>query len=233
VVEYGVTTGLLGLLLLGAWLYFAGLQARGRFAWVAGALLVFHLLQPQNAVVTPLALFALGAAAPRRSEPPAKGILGRRALSSIAGVTALCLFASFLGGQERLQRAYLNFDFAAADLSYLLLKPWPEVADRRGIVEASPLDAGRSPDWDRVRFYYRAATRRDPQDPRPWLRLGSFELGRRRPRAAAVAYRRVLAIEPWSLAGSRGMLRVALAEDKPEDARRWSNRIERITRSGP
>jgi O-antigen ligase len=223
VVEYAVTTGVLGIAFLAAWLWLAGRRATGPFGWAAGALLFIHLFQPQNALVTPLALLCLGAAAPRWESPrsfrwPALG-------AAIAAVVAVV----FLFGQLQLRKAYLTFDQAAAHQAHRILFAWPEVADRSGVVAASALDRGDTPDWGEVRRYYREATDRDPQDPRPWLRLGDFELGRGEPLRAEQAYRRAVAIEPWSHRAAARLAEIERRRGNAERANYWRKRAEAVT----
>src|SRR6266851_8953555 len=64
-VEYAVTTGLIGVLLLLGWLLFAVESASGPLIWFALAGLACHMVEPQYAGTTPLVFLALGAATSR------------------------------------------------------------------------------------------------------------------------------------------------------------------------
>jgi len=91
-VEYAVTTGVLGVVCLVAWLVAAVRHRGGGLLWCALAMLTVELVEPVNVVLTPLVFLAVGAAAahrparPPRAEPPrvepVRGgpTLGRRAL---------------------------------------------------------------------------------------------------------------------------------------------------------
>ncbi len=73
-VEYGTTTGALGLSALVIWLVAAIRPARGWLLVGALGVLVIHLLEPQSVVTTPLAFLALGASAPVVTPRPQRGI---------------------------------------------------------------------------------------------------------------------------------------------------------------
>lgn len=230
-VEYAVTTGALGVLALAVWLFLSALPARGPFAAAAFALGVVHLIQPQNAALTPLAMLCLGAAAP--IGPPRTGARRKasRVLAIGGGVAAVALAAAFLMGQYAMRQAYLDFDDAAADRAYDLLPIWPEVADRRATVAAGDLAYGVDPNWDQARHYFQEATRRDPGDPRVWVKLGHFEQARGRLHAATDAYASALEVDPTSMSALESMWLIARHLGDEEMASHWRARIERITGS--
>lgn len=240
-VEFATTTGILGLAALLAWLGVAGRGAGGPLGLAAGMLLLMHLLQPLSAVVTPLAMLALGASTARRAVPGSHRLqssAGRRRLptitlvsrvAQIAGVMIGILGAAvFLRGQLALRHAYLTFDPRASALADRYLQAWPEAAEQRAVVAASAVDRNLEPDWDVVRRHLREATRRDPADPRVWARLGDFEQSRRNVEAAKAAYTRAQKVEPWSLRATKGLAEVAAFEGDEVSERYWLRRLELI-----
>lgn len=224
VVEYLTTTGVLGALALLAWLFLAARTAGGPFGAAALALLFVHLLQPQNALVTPLSSLALGASTRR----PASQTPVPWWPVAVGGTLGLSAASVFLAGQLSLREAYLDFDVPAADRAFAVL-PWPEVAERRAVVAASSLSEGRQPDWEVVRSYFREATRRDPADPRPWVRLGDFESARGDLAAAKAAYLRAQAIDPWSYYATVRLMRIATAARDTAASAYWTRRYEQLT----
>ncbi|HUR48444.1 MAG TPA: O-antigen ligase family protein [Acidimicrobiales bacterium] len=229
VVEYTVTTGLLGVLALATWLLLAARKASGPLALVAFALGAVHLIQPQNAAVTPLALLCLGAAGARaRVIPPALGRISNwGAAVGLAAATALA--GAFIVGQLALRQAYLDFGVAQADRAYRFLPIWPEVAERRAIVAAGDLTFGATPNWAAARPFYREATRRDPRDPRVWINLGDFEQARQQADAAERAYEQALQIEPNSLKAFHGLWAVAHFRGDAKMTAYWKAKVESIT----
>lgn len=74
VIEYAVTTGLLGAILLVAWLALSLGTKRGPLVGFAIVLLASGLIEPLDPVVTPLMMLALGAAALRPIRSPAAAV---------------------------------------------------------------------------------------------------------------------------------------------------------------
>jgi len=228
-VEYAVTTGILGVGLLAVWLGLAARRASGPLGLAALALGLVHLIQPQNAAVTPLAMLCLGAAGPVAIIPPAVAVRASRALTVVTTSAAASLAVIFLVGQFSLRQAYLDFDVAHADRAYRFLPFWPDVAERRATVAAGDLAFGATPNWEEARRYYREATRRDPADPRTWLNLGDFEQARRNPGAAETAYETALTVEPNSLRAFSGLWAIAHLRGDEEMRAHWRERVEMIT----
>src|SRR5205807_4236135 len=127
VVEYLVTTGVVGGLLFVAWagfaLHAAGWQtALGGFAVLV---LAVHLVEPQNAGLTPLAFLALGAAGAVERGVVARGV---SAVHVLAVPLALALAAVMLVGSWDFRQAALRRDLAASRFARDWLPPWPETA---------------------------------------------------------------------------------------------------------
>jgi hypothetical protein len=237
VVEYAVTTGLIGLVLLLTWLAFSSVSARGPFALAAllGGLL--HLIHPQNVATTPLVLLCLGAA----SLPKGNGAsdqheeksvhplpVGVRVLAVGSICVSLATAGAFLVGQVQLRSGYLDFDSEKGAAAFRLLPPWPEVAAKQAILAVGDLSAGESPNWPKARHYFRQAVRRDPQDPRPWVTLGDFEQARNRARAARAAYQEALRLDPWSKRALTGMIAASERSGLRQEASTWRGRLREL-----
>ncbi len=84
IVEYSVSTGIVGITLLGAWVFLSARRGRGPLLGFCVVALLIGLLEPQDVGVTPLIALALGGAMARapnprlRDAPPA---IGRIALA--------------------------------------------------------------------------------------------------------------------------------------------------------
>ena len=196
VVEYAVTTGAVGLLLLAAWLVTAARISSGPLAGFAAVAGLFMLAEPQSVSLTPLALLALGASY-RNAPALAPAGTGWRAAavgSAAAGVAAgsLLVAGSYLLHEASLDTSPERYEQGAA-----LLPPWSEVS-RLGVrIEAFH---GLHSDEHRreALALARQGTRRDPADPSAWSSLAVIELQWGSQEAAAVAVDRALERNPWS-----------------------------------
>lgn len=210
IVEYAVTTGALGLLLLVAWLVLAARTSRGPLAGFAATIGLFMLVEPQTVGLVPLAMLALGAA--NRDRPVVGVLSGSRAhrLAILAGsVPFVAAALVLLVGQVFMYHASLDTSVASFNKAHSLLPPWPEVSYVGSRTEAfyglhSERHATRS------LALAREATRRDPADTRMWSYLGFIELKWGTKTGAATAFDRALERNPWAADGLRG--RVVLAE---------------------
>ncbi|HMD46718.1 MAG TPA: O-antigen ligase family protein [Acidimicrobiales bacterium] len=143
--QYATTTGLLGLAALVVWLVFAFGHRRGRLVGFALILLVSELVEPVNAVITPLAFMALGAAAlSMRDGAPPPGTRAPRwagwtavVCAALAAVPAVALVV----GDAALNRSAAQFSVAqdqdalvSAGTANTLLSPWPEPATRLSLI---------------------------------------------------------------------------------------------------
>lgn len=224
VVEYAVTTGLLGLATLAVFLALAWRQARGPLAWFAAGILAVGLVQPLFVGTTPLAFLALGAArpplgaSPRFSRPAALPVLA-------AGVLAVVL----LTGDIKVDSARLDGDPAGVLRAERTLPPWPETASVAGklfIVETRV--AQRDADFLKALRWHHEAVRRDPEDPR-WLNdLGALELAGGDPTAARRTFLRALAQAPHSRGALVGLARSANAQGDDRQARTWLARADLV-----
>ena len=195
VVEYAVTTGFLGLGLLGAWLVASGWRARGPLAGFAAAMAAFLLVEPQSVGITPLALLALGASmrGPPASPVPAKpwGVLAMVGLA--AGLAAGAVLVT---GEALLRRGQLDTSVRDFERGAALLPAWADVSRLGGRIQA--FDAIRSPALQRKAIgFARQATRREPEDPLAWTYLGQLELVWGSESEAGAALRRARERNPW------------------------------------
>ena len=212
VVEYATTTGLVGLFLFLAWMWFAVRRARGPLLGFAAVVAVTMLLEPQYVGLTPVVAAALGASAP----PIDRSTISPRARHLFA------LVAGILG----LIGAVLGFVLVTGDIAFKdaitsgsrtqlvradeRFPPWPEVSGLRAQIDG--LAAGRTgarADADRAFASSRAAIRRDPADPKWWWRLGQFEEQFGTPARADAAFRQALERNPWSTQALAGRYRIA------------------------
>lgn len=211
VVEYAVTTGALGLLLLGGWLALAARRSRGPLAGFAVVIGLLMLVEPQTVGLAPLAFLALGVAS---SDRPVVGIgIGRgvgRALVVMGSVASVTAAVVLLVGQVFLYHAFLDTSVSSFDKAHSLLPPWPEVAYVGSRTEAF-YGLHSEPHARRSLALAREATRRDPADPSTWSYLGHLELKWGTRAGAAAAFDRALERNPWSADGLRGRVSVASA----------------------
>ena len=210
-----VTTGILGLVALLAWLVLAAVGARGPLLWFAiigGASL---LVQPPFIGVTPVLALALGAAASRPARP-----FGRAALTiaiSVAVVGAL-VGGLLLRGDHLVQIAGAEFDVTAAREAPRALPVWAEPYLVLSRVESYEAITTRRPArWKSAIAAARAAVRRDPSDPGSWIVYGSLELNHGSRRRAEAAFREARRWNPYSTA-ALGLL-AGLAESRGDHAR--------------
>jgi hypothetical protein len=195
VAEYAATTGLVGLGLLGAWLWGAR-RGRGPLAWFAAALGAHLLLEPLSVGIVPLAALALGACAPGTWGPG----LGRRggvAALALAGA-GLALGGLLLAGDASFVAAYRDYDAAEVLAAGRLLPPWPDVTDQAAQIAAFGALQGRPGQGARAIGLAARAAGQDPADPEAWILLGDYQARFGSRPAARAAFSRALQANPWS-----------------------------------
>lgn len=218
VVEYGVTTGAVGLLLLGAWLGLAARTSRGPLAGFAAVVGLLMLVEPQTVGLAPLAFLALGAGDRRhRAMAAAAGERGGpwRVVAAVAGGVSVVAAVVLLAGQFFLYRAFLDTSVASFNKAHALLPPWPEVSYVGSRTEAFH-GLHSEPHARRSLALAREATRRDPADPSAWSYRGFIELKWGTRPAAAAAFEQSLERNPWLAEGLRG--RAMLAQARGDEA---------------
>ncbi|HUR17414.1 MAG TPA: O-antigen ligase family protein [Acidimicrobiales bacterium] len=234
-VEYGITTGLVGLVLLLAWLGTAAVGARGA---LAGFVLIVGgagLVEPLTVGLTPVALLALGAAGrPRGAGIRHAPALGGAWASTAAGALAAGAMAGtvLLVGQGFMGHARLNDSPGQARWAMTLSPPWPEVAGLAARVESFYGVTEGEPHRSRTVELARRATRRDPADPAAWSYLGFLELVWGDEGRAATAFGHSLDQNPWGAEGLRGSVALAVRRGD-QTALAESCRLLRILHRAP
>lgn len=207
VAEYAVTTGFVGLALLGAWLVAAGRASGGPLVGFAVVVGLFMLVEPQSVGVTPLAFMALGASSRGPAHPPAVG-RGLRLASTALMAAGFTLAAVFLVGEAYLRRALLDTSVPTFERGAALVPPWADVSRLGARIQT--FGALHSPEQrQRVLALARQATRRDPTDPSTWSYLAQLELVWGSDAAAGRAATRALERNPWLLEGLSSAVVVA------------------------
>src|SRR6478735_9129075 len=227
VVEYAVTTGLLGLALLLTWLVLAAIGARGELAWFAAFGGVSLLLQPQFVGLTPVLALALGAAAPRRVPDPASagaGVTVGRMVGGLGALVGLVLAVVLVRGDAQFYRATSHRQPETARRAAQELAPWPDPAQFLARLELRRMSAHPDASGRALRAA-RMAVARDRSSPESWLLVGEIEVARNRPAPAARAYQEALRWNPQSTAALLALAR--LSADRG-DAPRTAARCRRV-----
>lgn len=219
-VEYSVTTGVLGLVALGAFLLFALRRARGPMLAVAIALFVSHLVQPQHVGLTPMMFLAAGAAVARPAMPPTRGL---RPLWLASTPLALAITGTFLFADHQLRQSALDFTASQALTAERLLPDWkdpPSLLSRNYLYEA--ITRGQDEDYyDKAERWRRVAARREPFDAPTWYRLGDLQLRRSKFAQAEESFRRALTENPTSANARVGLGQALLLQGDRDAALGW------------
>lgn len=214
ILDYGVTTGVLGLLALAGWLVPAGRRARGPLAVFAGCGALVGLAQPQSVAVTPLLALALGAAMAAGTREtitaPPFGTRAERAIA-VGGVAVSAVAAvTFLAGEVALANAATEFSRASLDRAASFLPPWPELSNVAWRIHAfEAIDTRDARAWERAVDAAGEATRRDPAASAAWTHLADLQLRAGHPRDAERSYAEAVRRYPWSIAGLNGSIHFA------------------------
>ncbi|HET7486573.1 MAG TPA: O-antigen ligase family protein [Acidimicrobiales bacterium] len=217
VVGTAVTTGLLGLGLLLAWLTLAARGARGPLAGFAVIVAVSSLVQPLHVALTPMAMLALGAAGGdavrRRARPlPVPVLRGAWGVAGLAGLAVGIAGAVVLvTGQAVLQRGVAGDSQAQVRLARTLSPPWPDLLLKAASVEATYGIREGEPHKQRTLELTRRAALLDPTDPILWSELGFVEAQWGTTDRAAAAFRRGLEANPWDVSSLEGSADLARA----------------------
>ena len=226
VVEYAVTTGVPGVLLLGLWLYLALRRARLRSALGGFAVLVllFHLVEPQSLQATPLAFLALGAAAAPdwlTDEDHAYGW----AHAGAAGAGAIGAGVLVVGFWF-LNQARLDFRVSDARTAARLLPGWPQPTDQLARAYLfRGRTARREADLQSAVAVRRHEVRLDPDDPEVYVNLATGLAIVGDDGGVETALHQLLAVDPYSV--------LALNELASRDLRRGdrSGALSKLRRS--
>lgn len=212
IVEYGITTGAVGLLLLLAWLAMAALGARGPLGGFALIIAGAGLVEPLTVGLTPVALLALGASERGHSGTEMNRfslVRGWRVAAGAALAAGLGASVLLLIGQGFMGHSRRNDSSEQAQRALSLSPPWPEVASLAARVESYYGVIEGEQRRRRTIELARQATRRDPADPAPWSYLGFLELVWGDERRAAMAFKKSLDRNPWGAEALRGSVALA------------------------
>lgn len=198
--EYTVTTGILGGALFAGWMIVAGRHARGPGAGFAAGIAAVGLFQPVAIATAPLAFLALGSAYSRSGDPGRDWGRIARGVGLLGVVAGLAAGGVFMRGEIALGRAYTDSSATEAATADRLLPPWsivPSIQWRIHAFEAITEDDGEA--WHAALDAARRATERDPSSAHLWANLGDLRLRSHDLDGAEAAYTEALARHPWSL----------------------------------
>ncbi len=198
--EYAVTTGIVGGALFAGWVIVAGRHARGPGAGFAAGIAVVGLFQPVAIATAPLAFLAFGSAHSRPGDPVRDWGRVARGVGLLGVVLGLAVGGVFLRGEIALGRAYTDSSANAAATADRLLPPWsivPSIEWRIHAFEAITEDDSDA--WDAALDAARRAADRDPSSAHLWANLGDLRLRSADLDGARSAYAEALARHPWSI----------------------------------
>lgn len=226
VVEYAVTTGILGVGALLWWLTTALRSASGPLLTVALGALAMSLVQPQSVGTTPLILLALGAASAAAVPRPTRRAVPLVAVAAIAAVGLLVGDAALLAARDS-----LSLDPARRADS--LLGGWPQPASMLARVhvfrsQQEPPGPSRDVESRAVRRWRRNAVERDRTDPALWIALAADELHDGRLDDAEAHYLEAIRLDPYAAAAMTGLAEVYEELGEEREAARWLARARAI-----
>ena len=223
VVEYAVTTGVLGVITLLGWLFLAARGARGALAWFGAAGAVSLLVQPQFIGLTPVLALALGAAKreARVPRPWSKPVVARAialALALLGAVAGVGLMRAD-GLESAAETSHRLVDGRAA-VRALAIWPIPDLTLANSYARvASTTDQAEA--WGQAIAATRAAQRRDPSDPEALNRLGALELEHGSLTQARRAYGAARFWNPQSVVSRLGLARVEMQAGNQRASDQW------------
>jgi O-antigen ligase len=237
-IEYATTTGILGLVLLSAWLVLALIGRRGPLMAFALVLVACELAEPLNVANTPLAFLALGAAAvitpPGDRATPDVGARWPRwlwPLSAIFAALALVPAGILIVGDVALQRSGSQYDVAQEGLAIasgstanLLLAPWPDPAELLSQIQTYLALDNKPGAKAKAVYWSTIATKRNPSGPSLWLSLADAQLRADRVGPARASALRAVMLSPWDVGTNDLLANIALWRHDPVQARYWFGR---------
>lgn len=237
-IEQLVTTGVLGLVAIAGFAWYAARSARGPMAWFAVGLMATWLLEPVSISTGPVALLALGAAFTipfdRAAGPGPSARLARRAqvvgvaLATAGLVAGACLVAS----DALVQKAIDSTSVDQIERAQRLMPPDAVLSDVEAQIRGSIASVGPGSEIRRAAIgASRRTVRLDPTRPQWWINLGFAEasIGSNDKRVALARaerdFREGLRLNPWSIGSMDGLRRVARARGQHAEQRRWARRM--------
>ena len=225
VVEYAVTTGILGVIALLGWLLLAVRGTRGGLAWFAAAGAVSLMLQPQFIGVTPVLALALGAA---KRDVVVPGSWSRAvAFGAIALAVVGALAGAALIRADGLERAADTSHRPAAGrtaVGALPIWPTPDLSLASEFAHVAVTEK-RPAAWARAIVATRGARRRDPSDPDVLNRLGGLEFAHGSLARAREAFAAARFWNPQSVVSRLGLAAVEARAGNQEASDRWCRSV--------
>jgi O-antigen ligase len=244
-VEFAVTTGLLGLALFLAWLIPAVRRARGALLLYSLAILAGGLLEPLDLTTTSLAFLALGAAAVgsvqrdptvvpgAHVEMPEWTTWATTAARVVAVVVALFAGITVMVGNTELQDGIVGLNPATLAAASRHLPMWSDGPNATSDVLSALGESNRNATliqqaiaWNRV------AIARNPGDATAWRRLGFNEAVIGNLAAASSALKRSLALDPTIQQTYFDEVSVAVQRGDTPAALRWAQRARDLFGGG-
>jgi hypothetical protein len=219
VLEYAVTTGLPGLMLLLGWVA-VSTRRRWREPLLGFSLFVLalNLLEPMHVGVTPVAFLALGAAGV--SAGPARAArLAWRAAGAVLTVAALGVTVAVGTGFYELRRGQLENRANEARHGVAALPGWSQPAEVVACLEAfADISKGQRGPGPRALAWFTTAAQRDQADPAPWNDLGDARRSAGDLAGATNAYAHALRRDPWSVRAAIGLASVDERSGRGDEA---------------
>jgi hypothetical protein len=239
-VEVGVTTGVVGLACLAAWLIPAFRRARGPLPVFAVLVLAGSLVEPLSLLVIPLAFLALGAAAvpalaaEGSTNRPAQIWPAGRVMAVVAG-TVLALLGLYWGLQVNIGNDKLAVGTSSKNLQTLAqatsgMPMWADGprAEASLLIAAGRSSGGQRSDYVAATARTRTALSRDPTDPILWTQLGEEQFLLGELGASLTSYTTATHWDPSAPEGYIGLALIAAAHGDLGSTIRWDRRVVAI-----
>ena len=195
-IEYLVATGIIGLCLLCVFVWFSA-RARGPLMAAFVAIAITWSLQPMSVSTAPIALLALGAAAPAAIIAADDRVRHRRPVIAIAGVIGVVLAVSYAAIDLRLQAAV---DSGSATRIESAAGWFPSDAAVADIVASGWANAYlfEHADKQHLLFWAHQVVEREPDRPYWWAKYASTQVSFGDDVGARASLDTALTLEPWS-----------------------------------
>jgi O-antigen ligase len=233
VVEYAVTTGIPGVLLLVAFIVVALLLAGWRSSLAGFAILglAMHLVQISEPVPTPLFFLALGAAA--TGAVPVKVVVPAAVRAAFVGLAVLVGSLISIGSLALNIRPRSSAQaYSQMRVARRLLSIWSDPFDRtasidNNFVSTDPTAAQREIHWRLL------AAQKEPDDPNAWSFLAEREDQSGYPANAQTHYLRALDDNPYSVITLNDLGQLLVKVGKPQLARPYFERSLKVVPGQP